>query len=154
MRSWLRRVRRFFQVSQRDRWRLLLAQYRLLEARVLIWLRPSGRLLAAQPAAGPAHTRGRRADLPAGVVDLETAVMRAARHGVFHPTCLTRALALHRLLDGAGHRGSIIRVGVRRQSGHFQAHAWVELEGVVLGDEADHVGGFVELSDARMLPKQ
>jgi transglutaminase superfamily protein len=43
-------------------------------------------------------------------------------------TCLTQALALHRLLARFGY-ASVVQVGVQRCDGHFSAHAWVEHEG-------------------------
>jgi hypothetical protein len=49
-------------------------------------------------------------------------------------TCLTKAVALHILLRRAGLQ-SRIRIGVAKDAGNFEAHAWVEhQEKVVIGD--------------------
>jgi len=74
------------------------------------------------------------------------AVERAAEYGVFRPNCLVRALALQRLLESRGFRGSTVRVGTRLQRGRFTAHAWVEYEGHVLGDRDWHVQRFSPLA--------
>ena len=73
------------------------------------------------------------------------AVHRAARYGLFRPRCLTRALALQRLLARRGWPASL-HVGVRRDRGALLAHAWVELDGAVLGDSPEHVATFVPLA--------
>ena len=59
----------------------------------------------------------------------------AARHTVQN-TCLHRSLALWWML---GRRGlpSHFRIGTRRQHGRFEAHAWVELGGVVISDRGE-----------------
>lgn len=60
--------------------------------------------------------------------------VRAASRWVPKATCLTKAVALHILLRRAGLQ-SKIRLGVAKDGGHFEAHAWVEhQEKVVIGD--------------------
>ena len=62
----------------------------------------------------------------------------ASRHGMVEATCLRRSLLLHGWLRRRGLRPSL-RFGVSPQGGpEFEAHAWIELEGVRLlrGDEA------------------
>jgi hypothetical protein len=60
--------------------------------------------------------------------------VRAVSPYVPHATCLTQALALHILLRREGLQ-SRIRIGVRKDAGHFEAHAWVESQDrVVIGD--------------------
>jgi hypothetical protein len=82
---------------------------------------------------------------------LALAVGRAAEFGVFRPLCLVRAVALNRVLERHGIRGSRVRVGVRMRNGRFAAHAWVEYGDRVLGDNEAHVGSFVELSEVRLV---
>jgi transglutaminase superfamily protein len=65
--------------------------------------------------------------LPPTPERLEWSVKMASR-AVPYATCLTQALALHRLLARHGHC-SVIQVGVRNVDGRFLAHAWVEHEG-------------------------
>ncbi len=60
--------------------------------------------------------------------------VRAVSQYVPGATCLTQALVLHIMLRQEG-LPSRIRVGVSRDAGHFEAHAWVESQDqVVIGD--------------------
>ena len=90
----------------------------LLRIRIALWVRPWNRLTA--PAARAITVESTRP----GVDRLEWAVLAASRF-VPRATCLTRALALHRLLLQYGYRSSV-QVGARRADGCFVAHAWVE----------------------------
>lgn len=56
----------------------------------------------------------------------------AGRYGVVDATCLRQSLLIHFLLRRKG-LAPAIRIGVRRQDGIFDAHAWVELDGIALG---------------------
>lgn len=60
----------------------------------------------------------------------------AATRGVFPANCLQRSLALWWLLCRQGIR-SELRFGARKEAGRFEAHAWIEIAGVVLNDSAD-----------------
>lgn len=90
----------------------------LLRIRIALWVRPWNRVTA--PAVRTVTTESIR---PV-VHRLEWAVLAASRF-VPRATCLTRALALHRLLVHYGYRSSV-QVGARRADGRFVAHAWVE----------------------------
>jgi hypothetical protein len=57
----------------------------------------------------------------------------AARHSFFRSNCLVQSLTLQRLLRRRGIK-SQLRIGVRRQQGRFEAHAWVEFAGVPMND--------------------
>lgn|GEM_PF-731753 len=87
----------------------------------------------------PARESGREAMRQA------LAVHRAARYGVFRPRCLTRAIALERMLVRRG-LPATVQIGVRREAGALEAHAWVELHGRVLGDHPEHVARFSPLA--------
>ena len=82
--------------------------------------------------------RDKRGENPAGEL-LETArmtarmVSAAERHGLGRPNCLRRSLVLCGLLHREG-IPAVLRIGVRKESGGFQAHAWVEYAGAVLND--------------------
>lgn len=71
--------------------------------------------------------------------ELTVRMVRAAvRHSAGHPTCLEESLALWWLLGRQG-IASELRIGVRKQSEKFEAHAWVEREGTALNEpEALH----------------
>lgn len=117
------------------------AQWALLVAQVIVWTRPTGSLIGAPDA--PASER--RPPNPEAV-RLARSVRRAADHGVFRPRCLVRSVAIQRLFQAHGIDGSVIRIGVRNREGRFEAHAWVELDGRVLGDD-DSVRSFTRLLD-------
>lgn len=59
-----------------------------------------------------------------------------SRHLVFHASCLERSLVLWWLLRRRGIPAEL-RIGARKQEGRFEAHAWVELENVVLNDSGE-----------------
>jgi hypothetical protein len=56
----------------------------------------------------------------------------AGRRGVFTATCLPQALLVESILRRRGFSPEL-RVGVRKQADALDAHAWVELDGVALG---------------------
>lgn len=56
----------------------------------------------------------------------------AARHGFYQANCLHQSLPLCWLLQRKG-LPTQIKIGVKPQTQPFQAHAWVELDGVSLG---------------------
>lgn len=66
----------------------------------------------------------------------------AARNLFFHANCLERSMVLSWLLFSRG-IPSELRVGAKKCSETFQAHAWVECEGVVLNDLDDVHSHFV-----------
>jgi hypothetical protein len=72
-------------------------------------------------------------------VALTARMVRAAGyHGIGDPSCLKVSLVLWWLLARQG-IASELRVGVRKDGGKFEAHAWVECGGVTLNEpEAKH----------------
>jgi hypothetical protein len=65
-------------------------------------------------------------------------VRAAVRHGLGHPSCLQESMTIWWLLARQG-ISSELRIGVRKQGERFEAHAWVEREGVALNEpEARH----------------
>jgi hypothetical protein len=129
---------------------LVQAQAALLGAQLLVWTRPTGKLVSSSaPGAVP----------PSGSLDprayrLALAVSRVAEHGIFRPLCLVRAVALNHMLEARQIHGSRIRIGVRHVGGRFLAHAWVEYGDVVLGDVESHVSRFAQLADVRLIDSQ
>jgi hypothetical protein len=73
-----------------------------------------------------------------------------AWYGLFRANCLHRSLTLWWLLRQRGMQPDL-RIGVRRREGLFEAHAWVEWQGVVLNDSAD-VGQKYAPFDQAILP--
>jgi Transglutaminase-like superfamily len=89
-----------------------------------------------------------RIDAPANLYDptlIENARQIAhiqqavSRHLIFHANCLEQSLVLRWLLGRRGIPGDL-RIGARKRAERFEAHAWVELGGVVLNDPGeDHL---------------
>lgn len=63
-------------------------------------------------------------------------VERAARHCPWPATCLRRSLLLWAFLLRSG-VASELRLGFRNSDGKFEAHAWVEWNGLPLNDTPD-----------------
>jgi hypothetical protein len=127
VRSWSR----FWRLSRAER--QLLAQALVLLPLTVAALRLMGfrRCQALLARLAP-----RRTDQAATIDDargMARMVDVAARHGLVRATCLPRSLVLWWLLRRQG-IDSELRIGVRKEAGRFEAHAWVELHGVVLND--------------------
>ena len=60
-------------------------------------------------------------------------VNAADRHGLVHPSCLVKSLTLWWLLGQQG-IASEFRIGVRKEGGTLEAHAWVERDRVALNE--------------------
>jgi hypothetical protein len=68
----------------------------------------------------------------------------AVHYGIVHPTCLPQSLALWYLLGRQG-ISSDLRIGVRKLSSKFEAHAWVEYQGLALNqaeEQHQHYSAF------------
>ena len=128
-------------------WLLLArAQAALWRARRIVRRRPQGDLyreLAHRP--GPA-TPADPVHAPR-VHQVGLAVDRVARLGFGRPLCLVRSLAYQSLLEADGIPGSRIAVGVRKRNGRFEAHAWVEWNGEVVGEDPAYVATFAPLTN-------
>jgi Transglutaminase-like superfamily len=82
------------------------------------------------PAAAAAESR---------VVMTSRMVLAAARNSPVRSTCLERSLALWWLLAKQS-IATQFRIGVRKDGEKFAAHAWVEHDGVAIGEpEASHL---------------
>jgi hypothetical protein len=91
---------------------------------------------ASPRSAGPTRERHRVAEPP----DVIRAVEAASRALPWVGTCLTEALAAHVLMGRRGQK-SDLRIGVtRKANGKFDAHAWLEQDGVILIGAAGHAG--------------
>ena len=123
-----RRLRKFLALPARDRNLLLNAFFLLAAVRLALWAMPFGavrrwtlRLAVSRAVPDPVPV----ARL-AGAIDL------ASRY-VPRATCLTKALAAQILLTRRGHHPEL-RIGVRRDAaGKFEAHAWLEEGGAIIG---------------------
>src|SRR5437867_10234521 len=113
----MRRLKRFAEISWTERWLLLRALFIIVVARASLWLLPvaaARRLVTAATA-----VRGHEGCTAQCV----WAVKIASRY-VPRATCLIQALAVQSLLAQAG-RDAHIELGVAKDAGKFEAHAWV-----------------------------
>ena len=120
------RLRRFLELSGPDRRLLVEAWWRLLAAALRLRLAP-GRAVAK------ALVERRES---VGTSQIALAVSRAGAHHLRPMTCLPRSLALQRMLRARGIAAQL-RIGVRKDStdvGGIAAHAWVEVNGMALGE--------------------
>lgn len=112
--------------------------------------RPRGALLAV------VHSGDAAARPPLDEAQIErmlTAVDRVSRLGLFTPTCLVRAIALESLVRRYAAGTAVVRVGVLRNLQELLAHAWVELDGRVIGDDPAFVKQFTPLHDFSALAR-
>jgi Transglutaminase-like superfamily len=72
-------------------------------------------------------------DVQARAAFVAEVVRAAAQTGLGRPTCLVQSLVLWWFLARQG-IASDLRIGIRRQEGNFEAHAWIESGGVILYD--------------------
>ena len=78
-----------------------------------------------------AGSRGANPGDFAAAQDLAGRASIAGRHGVIKATCLRQSLLVYWLLRRRG-LDPEIKLGVRKQDGALDAHAWVELDGLAL----------------------
>jgi Transglutaminase-like superfamily len=81
----------------------------------------------------------------ARVLQIAYVVAMASRHTPTPNSCLHRSLALWWLLRRAGF-DSRVRFGARKQPSGFEAHAWVEHNGVVVFDDLVPDRDYIRLS--------
>jgi Transglutaminase-like superfamily len=75
-------------------------------------------------------------------------LQEAAALALFLPTnCLERSLALWSLLNRRGFPAEL-KLGARKQSEKFEAHAWVELNGVALNNPLEEQRDFAPFEPA------
>ncbi|MFI5229277.1 MAG: lasso peptide biosynthesis B2 protein [Gemmatimonadales bacterium] len=117
----------------------------LVSARLLLWSRPRGSFVATEHVDSAPSTR-----VTSDALRWARAVNRAAAYGPYRARCLVRSIALQRLLESRGIRGSRVCIGVRKVGSVFAAHAWVDLSGEIIGDLEARVSAFDRLSDIRL----
>lgn len=142
-------ARRLFSLPAGEFGELIVAQAFLLRALWTVRRRPKGALLRPVESASTGDGHPGAPEL----ARLVTAVDRASSYGLFRPTCLTRAVALERMVVRAGVGPAVVRVGVQRQADQFRAHAWIELDGRIVGDEPSRVRCFTPLHDFSALTR-
>ena len=133
------KLRRFQRLSAHEQW--LLVQGVVLLPVVSVALRLGGfrrcqaalsRLARGKKSTG-SSVSGASIERARDVVRI---VQAATRHGLCRATCLEQSLVLWWLLLRRGIPADL-RMGVRKAERGVEAHAWVELGGVVLNDTDD-----------------
>ncbi|MGA7626113.1 MAG: lasso peptide biosynthesis B2 protein [Candidatus Acidiferrales bacterium] len=136
----MKRWRTFRRLSSFERGVVLEAAGVLLATRVVFqlagfrrWQRALGFFTPSTKTTGPARAAsdGESARV---IARMEAA---AARNIFVRANCLEQSLVLWWLLRRRG-IDAALRIGGRKESGQFEAHAWVELNGVVLGSNQEH----------------
>jgi len=129
----IRSLRAFRELSWAQRG--LLAQAWLLLPLTAIGLRVLGFRLVQAALHRTEGATDRRDDLTEAQA-VARIVRGAALWSPLHASCLTRSLVLCRLLHRQG-LAAELRIGVNKPGGRFEAHAWVEHEGVPLNESQD-----------------
>ncbi len=131
------RLARIQALPARDRWRLVLAGVGLPASDIGVrvfglrgWMKCVERAIRRRSVARPEGDDLRLAR------ETERVVSIAARHAPYRGNCLSRSLTLWWLLLGQGIQ-SDLRIGVTRPPAQFEAHAWIEYQGVVINDRLD-----------------
>lgn len=141
--------RRFWQLSRRDKWRLL--GLAVLLPIIDLGLRRRG---LQQTQAWLTRWRGARPAHPCSPAELEdantlaTLAAIAGRRGLYANTCLRQALAVHWWLWRRGLRPQL-HVGALRVGDTLDAHAWVELDGVPLAQSRPLPPAFSSIDTGR-----
>lgn len=135
-------------LSSSDLRHALLGQVALLRALRDVRDRPQGSLVKKESLPSPTRSVSEAQRLQAR--EVARGVSRAARYGLFEPTCLVRSMAIARRLEREGIDGGVVRVGVAKRDGQFVAHAWIEVEGEVIGDDASRVEQYQPLDDLQV----
>lgn len=145
--------RKFQQLPGPDR-RLLIQASLLLPVTALalktLGFRRLHRVMAGL-AAMPQATAPAEAQVLSRVTVTSRMVQVAARRCPWRANCLQQSLALWWLLRRQG-IGSDLRIGVHKDTAHFQAHAWVEYQGVALNDHPDVEQRFASFERAIVPP--
>jgi transglutaminase superfamily protein len=105
----------------------------MMAVRIALWVLPFRVVRAA--VMGSAVRSRFSANTPR-TVDRIVAAVTAASRVVPRATCLTQSLTAQVLLGRHGHPVEL-RLGVAREAGRFDAHAWVECDGRVVVGDAD-----------------
>ena len=127
-------IHRFFKLNNETKWLLIKSWATLWIVRIMLWIFSFTR---NQKIIKRFTSKGRENKIPLKKITWAIQVMSQ-----FTPrsTCLVRALSGQILLSQYGY-DSNIKIGVARDKGEFEAHAWLEQDGgVILGEsEVDYV---------------
>jgi hypothetical protein len=130
----MRTLQRYVRLTPFERWIVVQCFAGLLVTRAGLRLLGFGvwkKLVASvTPVVSVSRNVERAASVSSAIARMQAA---AERRLFFAPNCLEHALVLWWLLRSRGIPADI-RLGGRKELGRFEAHAWVELEGMPVGD--------------------
>ena len=135
----MKKLRKFMRLNPGERWTFVQAMILLpLTALVLrlAGLRRCQRLFSRFIPHNSARKTERSEVALTRAFRISHLVGQAVRHGIYPANCLQRSLALWWLLRRRGIQ-SELQFGTKKESGRFEAHAWIEIAGVVLNDNND-----------------
>ena len=144
--------RRYLALSPADRRPVLIAAFWLPIAAQMLRLaglrRTQGFLsrFLHFPTALPSIHEGRARNRALRMAHL---VRMAVRNGFGSPNCLAESVVLWFMLRRRGIAGNL-RIGVSKEGGRFEAHAWVEFEGVALNEDGLAPGQFAAFDASTM----
>ncbi|HEX6127382.1 MAG TPA: lasso peptide biosynthesis B2 protein [Pyrinomonadaceae bacterium] len=128
------RIGKFFKASRRERWVFVRAVVLVTFYRIGLSVLPFS--ITRAWTAGQVIPRSRPGD--DHVIDEITRGVRIAGRLVPRATCLTQALAARKLLAQYGYRTEL-KIGVAKNTGELEAHAWLEINGrIILGKQRLH----------------
>jgi transglutaminase superfamily protein len=144
--------RRYLALPPADRQAVLIAAFWLPIAAHMLrlaGLRRTQGLLSRflhSPTAHPPMREGLAMDRALRIAHL---VRAAVRNGFGSPNCLAESVVLWFMLCRRGMAGNL-RIGVSKEEGRFEAHAWVEFEGVALNENGLAPGQFAAFDASTM----
>jgi hypothetical protein len=95
---------------------------------------PRAATAISDPSSGPQASGPQASGAQAESTALTARMVRSAAHRTWgRPACLEQSLALWWLLGRQGIASSV-RIGTRKSDERFEAHAWVECDGVALNE--------------------
>jgi hypothetical protein len=130
----MRRLKRFAELTNVERLLLLRAFCIVAAARVALWSLPvktarrAISIIAGVTLAAVYDTRTINSEVS---VERFVWAVKVVSRCIPRATCLTQAVAIQPLLARAGH-ASRLEIGVAKDAGDFQAHAWVVCDGRVI----------------------
>lgn len=151
----LAKVHRFFSLSPQLQWQLFLA---VLSVPLTALAMRCWGFQRTQALLGFTIRKSRRHSLSADTTQQHLqitvrALQLLTRHGPYRGNCLSRSLVLWWLLGRQG-IASDLRIGTRKEEGRFQAHAWIEREGLILNDAADVHDRFTAFDNLQIIPSR
>ena len=93
----------------------------------------------------------RRRKPPVPLLQISEVTNGVLRRVPWAPNCLERSLVLIKELRRGGNE-PVMRLGVRRQKDALEFHAWVEVEGRVVGDSDDFARSFRPFGEDELPP--